>query len=147
MQKRFRYQIRLSDHSAGTTTTVAAVVLGATLIDKHFTPSRREGGANLAFSLEPRELQRLVHDSEVAWLSIGIVHYGVASREKNSLIFRRLLNFTADMNAGDSITKKNIRSVRSSYGLPAKFHDSLLHKRVIGSIKTGTPVFLKLVQP
>lgn len=139
MRERFACQIGLSDHTMGVGVAVASVALGTTVIEKHFTLSRADGGVDSAFSMEPEEMASLVRESQRAWQALGVVNYGPVGNEKTSLQFRRSLYIAEDMKAGDSITRQNMRAVRPGKGLPPKFYDALLGKKVKMDIKKGTP--------
>jgi pseudaminic acid synthase len=141
----FEVQVGLSDHTMGVGVAVASVALGATLIEKHFTLARADGGVDSAFSLEPDELQTLVVETERARLALGKVCYGQTEKEKRSLQFRRSLYVVRDMNAGDRFTPDNLRAIRPGLGLPPKYYDRLLGKHVIHDVKKGTPVSWELI--
>lgn len=145
MRELFQCQVGLSDHTMGIGAAVAAVALGATVIEKHFTLSRAEGGVDAAFSMEPAEMQALVIESERAWQALGRVSYGPAGAEKASLKFRRSLYVAKDMSAGEVFTKENLRIVRPGLGLPPKYYDVLLGKKVKRDVKKGTPVDWELL--
>ena len=145
MQQLLDCQVGLSDHSMGIGVAIASVALGATVIEKHFTLSRDEGGVDSAFSMEPNEFSLLVHESKVAWQARGKIHYGKAKSE-NSLFARRSLYIIKDMEKGDVLTKENIRSIRPGFGLPAKHLDALLGVAVTKKIKRGTPMSWELVK-
>jgi N-acetylneuraminate synthase len=136
----FDCQIGLSDHTLGIGVSVASVALGATLIEKHFTLSRAEGGVDAAFSMQPDELAALVVESERAWQALGKIHYGTTEAEKPSLQYRRSLYVTKDMQAGEVFTTENLRAIRPGLGLPTKYYDILLGKAVGRAVKQGTPV-------
>ena len=119
-------QVGLSDHTLGVGVAVASIALGATIIEKHFTLSRSDGGVDSAFSLEPEELSMLVKETERAWLALGNIKYGPTDTEMKSLIFRRSIYAAEDSVAGEVFTKRNIRVVRPGDGLPPKFYDKLL---------------------
>lgn len=140
MRELFGVEVGLSDHTMGIGAAVAAVALGATVIEKHFTTSRAEGGVDAAFSLEPYEMKMLVAETERAWLSLGVVHYGPTKAEKPSLEHRRSLYVTEDLKAGDTITKENVRAIRPGYGLPPKYYDIVLGKTIKKDVKKGTPL-------
>jgi N-acetylneuraminate synthase len=142
----FRVQVGLSDHTMGLGASVAAVAMGATLIEKHFTLSRAEGGVDSAFSLEPHELESLVVETERAWQGLGCVTYGPTPGEKKSLQFRRSLYVGQDMKAGEAFTKENLRSIRPGSGLPPKHYDTVLGKRVNRDAPKGTPVTWDLLR-
>ena len=142
MRELFDVQVGLSDHSMGLGVAVAAVALGATVIEKHFTLCRKDGGVDATFSLEPEELNNLVFETERAWQALGKVSYGPTERERNSLVFRRSLYVAKDMNAGDVFSSANLRIIRPGLGLPSKYNDIFMGKKVSKSVKAGTPVFL-----
>jgi N-acetylneuraminate synthase len=119
---------------------VAAVALGATVIEKHFTLCRADGGVDSAFSLEPQEMRELVIETERGWQALGTVSYGVTEKEKKSLVFRRSLYVAEDMKAGDLFTSANLRAIRPGLGLPCKYAELLLGKRVRTDMKKGTPI-------
>ncbi|MCA9725899.1 MAG: pseudaminic acid synthase, partial [Kurthia sp.] len=122
MRELFDVQVGLSDHTMGTGVAVAAVALGATVIEKHFTLSRADGGVDAAFSMEPAEMKALVEETERAWQAIGKVTYGPTEKEKASLKFRRSIYVAKDIQAGESFTEENIRIVRPGYGLEPKYY-------------------------
>ena len=115
------------------------------MIEKHFTLSRADGGVDSAFSLEPDEMSALVTETERAWQALGKVSYGLTEKEKKSLIFRRSLYIVRDMKKGDILTKENLRAIRSDLGLPPKYYDMLLGKRVKKEVKIGTPLQWNLI--
>ncbi|WP_296238891.1 pseudaminic acid synthase [Psychrobacter sp. UBA5136] len=140
MQDLFGCEVGLSDHTMGIGASVAAVAFGATIIEKHFTLSRAEGGVDADFSLEPYELNSLVTETERAWLALGKVQYGPTEAEKKARLRRRSLYIGEDMQAGDVLTTTNLRRIRPGLGLPPKFFDVLLGKKVNQNVKKGTPV-------
>ncbi|WP_374496649.1 pseudaminic acid synthase [Vogesella indigofera] len=141
LRELFGTEVGLSDHTMGTGVSVASVALGATVIEKHFTLSRADGGVDSSFSLEPAELAALVAETERAWLSLGKVHYGTASeQEKKSTVFRRSLYITRDLKAGEVLDASSVRAIRPGLGLPPKFIDSVMGKAVKVDTKRGTPV-------
>jgi N-acetylneuraminate synthase len=136
----FDCQVGLSDHTMGIGVSIASVVLGATVIEKHFTLSRADGGVDAAFSLEPHELQNLVIEIKRAWQALGSVSYMPSAIEKDSLKLRRSLYIVRGMNAGDVLTKELVRIIRPGYGLAPRYIDEVLGKKIIGNIKRGTPL-------
>ena len=138
MAARFGTLVGLSDHTLDNTTAVASVVLGACVIEKHFTLDRNGGGADDSFSLEPADLQALCRDTKTAWQALGNVEYALKSSEQGNAQFRRSLYFVKDMKAGDMIDETCIRSVRPGFGLPPKFYDDLIGKRVTQDISANT---------
>lgn len=145
MKALFNVEMGLSDHTMGVGVSVAAVTLGATVIEKHFTSSRQEGGVDAAFSMEPHELKMLVEETERAWLAIGDVKYGPTAAELKSCNDRRSLYIGKDMKAGDIFTKENLRDVRPGFGLPTKYYELLLGKTIKQDAKKGTPVSWEIV--
>jgi pseudaminic acid synthase len=140
MRERFDVEVGLSDHTLGIGVPLAAIALGATVVEKHFTLDRGEGGVDAAFSLEPNEMKALVDESLRAWQALGSIKYGRTAGEKKSLQFRRSLYITEDMKAGETFTPENIRSIRPGYGLPPKFYDDVIGRRVKRDVKKGTPL-------
>ena len=136
----FDVQVGLSDHTMGIGVAVASVALGATVIEKHFTLSRAEGGVDAAFSMEPEEMRQLVLETERSWQALGKIKYGVTEAEQDSLQFRRSLYIAQDMKAGDRFTPENLRAVRPGLGLPPKYYDILLRKTINQDVKMGTPL-------
>jgi len=143
--KTFDVSIGLSDHTLDNTTAITAVALGACLIEKHFTLDRNGGGPDDSFSLEPKELQHLCQSAKTAWQALGRVDYGRKSSEQGNAQFRRSLYFVKDLKAGDVIDESSIRSVRPGYGLPPKFYDELLGKKVMRDVSVNTPVTLEIL--
>lgn len=146
IRERFGCHVGLSDHTMGIGVAVASVALGATVIEKHFTLRRADGGVDSTFSMEPDEMRQLVVETERAHQALGEVRYGPTDKEKASLVFRRSLYFVEDMKAGDTITDKNLRAIRPGHGLPPKYYSSLLGKKVNRDIKRGTPASLDLIE-
>jgi pseudaminic acid synthase len=136
----FGCEVGLSDHTMGIGAAVAAVAHGATVVEKHFTLRRADGGVDSAFSLEPQELSALVVETERAWQSLGHVAYGPAEAEKKSLVFRRSIYISQDIKAGDLLTRDNIRCVRPGMGMPPKYYEMLLGRRVKSDATKGTPM-------
>ena len=134
----FGTEVGLSDHTMGIGVAVAAVTLGATVVEKHFTTSRAEGGVDAAFSMEPHELRLLVEETERAWQSIGHIQYGPTEAEKPSLANRRSLYIGENMKAGDVFTVKNLRNVRPGLGLETKYYDLIIGKKIKVDAVKGT---------
>ena len=145
MAKSYDIPIGLSDHTLDNTTAITAVALGACLIEKHFTLDRNGGGPDDSFSLEPKELQQLCQGAKTAWQALGRVDYGRKSSEQGNAQFRRSLYFVKDLKVGDVIDESSIRSVRPGYGLPPKFYDDLLGKKVTQNISLNTPVTMDVI--
>lgn len=146
MRELFGCAVGLSDHTLGIGAAVASVALGATVIEKHFTLSRVEGGVDAAFSLEPAEMAQLVRECRTAALALGAVSYERAEQEQKSLQFRRSLYVVEDMKAGDVFTEKNLRRIRPGMGLSPKYYDVLLGRCVKCDVKRGTPVSWDIVE-
>ncbi|MCQ4346304.1 pseudaminic acid synthase [Pseudomonas stutzeri] len=140
MRELFGCEVGLSDHTMGIGVSVASVALGASVIEKHFTLSRADGGVDSAFSLEPQELAALVVETRRAWEAMGVVHYGPTEAEAKAVTRRRSLYIAQDLQAGDVLTAENLRRVRPGHGLPPKYYDVLLGKRVSKAVARGTPV-------
>lgn len=140
MRQLFGCEVGLSDHTGGIGTAVAAAALGATVIEKHFTLDRADGGVDSAFSIEPAELAALVQETQRAWESLGTVRFGPTDAETKSLVFRRSLYVTADMAVGDVISRENVRSIRPGHGLSPALIDTIVGLRVCRPVKKGTPV-------
>lgn len=141
----FDCEVGISDHTAGVGVSVAAVALGATVIEKHFTLRRADGGVDSAFSLEPAEVRTLVEESKRAWEAVGTVGYGPLPDEERSLQFRRSLYVARDMRAGEAFDAENLRVVRPGHGLEPRFYESVLGRRVAADTKKGTPLTWELV--
>jgi N-acetylneuraminate synthase len=146
MRDLFQCEVGLSDHTLGIGVTTAAVALGATVIEKHFTLSRAEGGVDSAFSLETQEFSQLVQETERAWRALGRISYGPTAKEQESLKFRRSLYCSEDVKTGEVFSKANIRSVRPGFGLPPKYIDTILGRRAARDVVKGTPISWDLVK-
>ncbi|WP_018506507.1 pseudaminic acid synthase [Thiobacillus thioparus] len=138
LRELFGCEVGLSDHTMGVGVSVASVALGASVIEKHFTLSRADGGVDSAFSMEPAEMTQLVLEAERAWQALGRVSYGPTQAEKKSLQYRRSLYVVQDIKAGDVLTKENVRAIRPGLGLPTKFLGEILGKTVSQDVKRGT---------
>mgnify|MGYP002630239491 CR=1 FL=1 len=145
MRKRYGCEIGLSDHTMGIGVAVAAVALGATVIEKHFTLHREDGGVDSTFSMEPHEMAQLVIETERAWQAMGKVQDGTTEKEKSSLVFRRSLYVVEDMKVGDTFTAKNLRAIRPGYGLAPKFYDEVIGKKVKRDVARGTALSHDLI--
>jgi N-acetylneuraminate synthase len=142
LRELFGCEVGLSDHTMGVGVAVAAVALGASVIEKHFTLARADGGVDSAFSLEPHELAALVQESERAWQALGQVRYGPTEAERKSLVFRRSIYASADIAAGETFTQENIRIVRPGHGAPPHLFEQLLGRRARRDFSIGTPLSL-----
>lgn len=137
LANRFNILTGLSDHTLGTTASVVAVSLGACVIEKHFTLSRQDKGPDSEFSIEPEELKRLCEDAFNAWSALGRASFVRQQAEDASKTYRRSIYFVRDMKAGQRITKDDIRRIRPGYGLPPKYFDELIGRRVIKDVVRG----------
>lgn len=135
--------VGLSDHTMGIGASVAAVALGARVIEKHFTLRRADGGVDSAFSLEPEELKALVVETERAFLALGNVSYGVKEAEQKSLFFKRSIYVSKDIKAGEKFTEENLKIIRPGDGLAPRFWHDVIGKTCNCSLKAGKPLRLK----
>ena len=141
LRQTFGCEAGLSDHTMGIGVAVASVAFGATVIEKHFTLARADGGVDSTFSLEPAEMKALVIETERAWQSLGHVSYGTSSaQEAKSLAFRRSLYVTRDVKKGEMLTMENIRAIRPGFGLAPKWLDTVVGRRAAIDLAPGTPV-------
>jgi pseudaminic acid synthase len=145
MRQLFGCEVGLSDHTMGIGTSISAIAHGATVIEKHFTLSRADGGVDSNFSLEPHELKSLVIESKRAWQSLGEVVYGGTDSEEKSKKFRRSLYITEDMIAGDLFTKNNLKIIRPGMGLEPKYFEMIIGRKVKKNVTKGTPLTWKLI--
>ena len=140
MIERFGLVTGLSDHTLDNTTAIASVVMGASIIEKHFTLDRSGGGPDDSFSLEPAEMAALCRDSKTAWAALGKVDYGRKSSEQGNVKFRRSLYFVKDLKAGDVITADSVKSIRPGFGLAPKYLNSLIGKHLRTGVLANSPV-------
>jgi pseudaminic acid synthase len=138
LRQLFNVEVGLSDHTMGVGVACASVAMGATVIEKHFTLARADGGVDSAFSLEPSEMSLLVTETKRAWEAIGKVSYGATKSEKKSLVFRRSIYITEDVKEGDILNEKNLRCIRPGFGLPPKFYEMLLGRKIKKHLAKGT---------
>lgn len=136
--------VGLSDHTLGIVTSIAGVALGASVIEKHVTLQRSDGGPDSAFSLEPNELKSLCKETSIAWSAIGKVNYKRSRSEEEMYVFRRSLYAVEDIPKGAILTNKNIRAIRPGYGLPPKYFPDILGKKAVSPILRGTPLSFDL---
>jgi pseudaminic acid synthase len=146
MAERFDVPVGLSDHTLGTTVPVAAVAMGATVIEKHFTLSRNDEGPDSTFSLEPAEFREMVDAIRIVEQALGEVKYQRSEKEEASVVFRRSLYAVADIAEGEPLTSENVRSIRPGHGLKPKFLKSLLGKKAARAIERGTPISAEVVE-
>lgn len=145
LRELFQCEVGLSDHTMGIGVSVGSISLGASVIEKHFTLCRADGGVDSSFSMEPVEMAQLVVETERAWQALGRVSYGPTEAEKKSLLFRRSLYVVRDLNAGDLLTPDNLRAIRPGLGLPTKFLHLVLGKCVKRNTAKGTPFDWSLI--
>jgi N-acetylneuraminate synthase len=145
LSRRFGVPVGLSDHTMGTAVPVAAVALGACIIEKHLTLSRSEPGPDSAFSLEPQEFKAMVDAVRVAEKALGAVNFGIGTKEANSRVFRRSLFVVQDVKRGEVFTEENIRSIRPGHGLHTRHLPEVLGRNAARDIERGTPLSWDLV--
>ncbi|MBU3585136.1 pseudaminic acid synthase [Polynucleobacter sp. AM-26B4] len=146
MRELFGCETGLSDHTMGVGVSVASVALGATVIEKHFTLNRADGGVDSAFSMEPSEMLQLVMETKRAWEAMGQVSYGVTEAEKKSIVFKRSLYIVEDLKAGDVLTIDNVRAIRPGLGLATKYLDIVLGSKLKLPVKRGTALSWDLLE-
>jgi pseudaminic acid synthase len=147
MANRFGLVTGLSDHTLDNSTAIAAVALGASIIEKHFTLDRNGGGPDDSFSLEPKELSSLCRDTKSAWEALGRVNYGRKSSEQANIKFRRSLYFVKDLKRGETITVDAVKSIRPGFGLPPRELDGLIGGSATMDIERGMPASFELISP
>jgi N-acetylneuraminate synthase len=147
IKTRFGCEAGLSDHTMGVGVSVAAIAKGATIIEKHFTLARTDGGVDSSFSLEPSEMKLLVVETKRAWESLGTPAYGTTEAEKKSLMFRRSIYISEDIKAGTTLNEKNLRIVRPSLGLHPRHYELFIGKTAARDIQRGEPANWDMVQP
>ena len=140
MRAMFQCEVGLSDHTMGCGAAAAAIAHGATLIEKHFTLDRQEGGVDSVFSLEPDEFRNLIIETERAWESLGKIKYGPTTSEGGNFKGRPSLYVTEDIKCGEKFTTGNIKSIRPGYGLPPKYYELILGRTAKKSLLKGTPL-------
>ena len=145
LRELFGCEVGLSDHTMGVGVSVASVALGATVIEKHFTLNRADGGVDSAFSMEPAEMAQLVVETERAWQALGQARYGPIEAEKESVKFRRSLYVVKDIKAGDALSRENVRAIRPGLGLPTKYLEQVLGRTVKHDVKRGTALGWELL--
>lgn len=142
LRELFGCEVGLSDHTMGIGAAVAAVALGASVIEKHFTLARADGGVDSAFSLEPQELASLVTESERAWQALGQVRYGPTEAEQKSLVLRRSIYVVRDIAEGEILSTENLKILRPGDGAPPAFYGRLLGRSASKRYKRGEPFIL-----
>lgn len=145
MAQAFHCSVGLSDHTMGSAVAVAAVALGARMVEKHFTLSRADGGPDGNFSMEPAEFKQMVQDIRTVEKALGTVNYAVTEAQKSSKIFRRSLFVVQDVKAGEQFTTENVRCIRPGYGLPPRYLDVIVGRSAKYDIARGTPLCWEMV--
>lgn len=138
LRELFDCEVGLSDHTMGIGASVASIALGATVIEKHLTLNRNDGGVDSEFSMEPKEFAQLVTETKQAKKALGKITYGPTEAEKNSLKFRRSIYITENIHAGEKLTRKNIRIIRPGFGLEPKYYEFVLGKKLKRDVDRGT---------
>ena len=146
LSQRFNVPVGLSDHTMDLATPVAAVALGACIIEKHLTLSRSSPGTDTAFSLEPQEFKAMVDAVHTAEKALGQVHYGLSAKEEASRVFRRSLFVVQDVKQGEKFTAENVRSIRPGYGLLTRHLSEVVGKSATRDVERGTPLSWDLVR-
>ena len=146
LKNKFKVEIGLSDHTLTNTAALAAVAIGATAIEKHFTLDRKDIGPDSSFSIEPKELEKLKKETSECWSALGNGDFHRCKEEKKNIIFRRSLYFVKDMEPGQVITKKDIQRIRPGYGLSPKFYEKILHKKIKNFVKKGDRVSWEVIE-
>ncbi len=145
MAERFNVKVGVSDHTLGSAVAVAAVALGATVVEKHLTLDRAEGGVDASFSMEPHEFKQMVQDIRIVEQALGKATYKLTQKQLDSCKFKRSLFVTNDMKAGEPFTTENIRSVRPSDGLNTRYYNEIIGKVAKSDIAKGTPLSWSLI--
>ena len=140
MRERFGVEVGLSDHTMGASSAIAAVALGAKMIEKHFILDRKQGGPDSSFSIEPVEFKRMVQSIREVEQALGAITYELSEKVKQNKIFARSLFIVKNVKAGDIISKENVRSIRPGYGLHPKYYTTIMGKRFIKDVEMGTPL-------
>lgn len=145
MAETFDVPVGLSDHSFGSVAAVAAVALGAKVIEKHFCISRSIDSPDAAFSMNPAEFKKMVEDVRQAEKALGNIVYGVSNHEKSNIVFRRSIFCVEDIRQGEKITEHNMRVIRPGYGIAPKYYKNILGKTALVDIKRGTPLAFGMI--
>lgn len=144
--KKFKTVIGISDHSPGVTVPIGSVALGASIIEKHITLSRKDGGPDAAFSLEPHEFKELVNAVRKTESALGNPSYGAGIKESENIVFRKSLFVVEDIKKGQKLTPQNIRSIRPGHGLQPKYYDQVIGKLAKIDLEKGTPLKLEHIK-
>jgi pseudaminic acid synthase len=147
LARTFGVPVGLSDHTMGSAVAVAAVALGACMVEKHFTISRQVKGPDSAFSMEPAEFAEMVRAIRVAEVALGTVKYGAGEAEEKSKVFRRSLYVVSDIKAGEAFTEKNVRAIRPGFGMHTRHLPEVLGRRATKDLTMGSPLDWTMVRP
>ena len=147
LKDRYGCEVGLSDHTLGIGVAVASVALGVSVIEKHFTLKRSDGGVDAAFSMEPGEMEELVEETKRAWQSLGKVFVGPTEAEKSSITLRRSLYFVKDLPAGHVVKEGDIRRIRPGMGLPPKEYQKLIGRKLQKAVSRGNPTSWDVLKP
>lgn len=145
LRQLFNCEVGLSDHTLGIGVAIASVAFGVVVIEKHFTLRRSDGGVDVAFSLEPDEMKKLVTETKKAWQALGTIHYGLLHEESISMKFRRSIYVVKDIKKGETLSPENIRIIRPGFGLPPKYYDMIIGKKITKDAKKGTRLSWKMI--
>ena len=145
LNKKFRCEVGLSDHTEGIGASVASIAVGASIIEKHIVLKKNDGSVDEAFSLSPLEFKNLVNEANNAWLSLGKKYLGPTKNEKNTLKFRRSIYVIKNSKKGDTLSNKNIKIIRPSYGLHPKFFSRLIGKKFKKTVRKGMPFKMSMI--
>jgi len=146
LKDRFKCRVGISDHTMGTEIALAAIGIGASVIEKHFTLSRSDGGVDSAFSVEPDEMKNLVEGCKKAHEALGSIFYGPTKNEEKSLVFRRSIYAIKDIKKGEKFTKENVRIIRPGFGMPPKCIFEIMEKSASRAIKRGCPILREMIE-
>ncbi len=146
LAKKFKTVVGISDHSPGITVPISSVALGASIIEKHIILSRKDGGPDAAFSLEPNEFKELVNAIRNTEVALGRPFYGPGTKESENIVFRKSLFVVQNIKKGQKLTQQNIRSIRPGYGLESKYYDQVLGKTARVDLEKGTPLRLNHIK-
>lgn len=145
MRELFNCEVGLSDHTLGIGVSVSSIPFGATVIEKHFTLDRMDGGVDSTFSMEPHEMTQLVNEANQAWEAIGKISYGITEAEEKSVQFKRSLYITNDVRKGDFINQNNVKAIRPGLGMPPKYLPTVIGRRFNNDYKIGTPLTWEII--
>jgi N-acetylneuraminate synthase len=146
LQNAFQVKVGLSDHTLGMGASIAAIALGASVIEKHVTLRRSDGGADSAFSMEPEEFAKLVVEGKKAYAALGSTEWKMQESEKESRRLRRSLYVVADVKVGDLVSVENVKPIRPGYGCQPKYLSELIGMKFRRSVEAGTPMSFELVE-